>query len=98
MKLTVDTGEMSKASQALAQYAAEYTAIYTRLLNTASTMGDAWKDPANLAYVDQINGFCDDLKAMAAHIQQAAEALEQQATNYVIRSNDNTAVVKTLAN
>ena len=98
MKLTVDTGEMSKASQTLTQLSEEYTAIYTSLLNTASTMGDAWKDHANLTYVDQINGFCEELKAMAAHIQQASEALELQATNYVARSNDNASVAKTLVN
>ena len=98
MKLTVDTGEMRSSASKLAQLAEEYTTIYTRLLNTASTMGEAWKAPDNLAYVEQINGFCEELKAMTAHIEQAFKAMEQQASNYELTSENNVTGVKKLAN
>ena len=82
MKMTTDTGEMHKASQKLTQLAEEYTSIYTHLLNTSSTMGDAWKDFDNLACVERINGFLEELKAMTIHIEQSAQALDQQTLNY----------------
>lgn len=98
MKMTTDTGEMHKASEKLTQQAEEYTSIYTRLLNTASTMGEAWKAPDNLAYVDQINGFLEELKAMTSHIDQSAQALNQQATNYEATVENNVVGVKKLVN
>lgn len=98
MKMTTDTGEMRKASQKLTQLAEEYTSVYTRLLNTTSTMGDAWKAPDNLAYVEQINGFLEELEAMTSHIEQSAQALEQQALNYEATVENNVAGVKKLVN
>lgn len=98
MKMTTDTGEMHKASQKLNQLAESYTSVYTRLLNTASTMGDAWKAPDNLAYVEQINGFLEELKAMTSHIEQSSQALEQQAVNYEATVDNNIAGVKKLVN
>ena len=97
MKLVVDTPEMHKASQKLAQLSEEYT-LYNRLINTASTMGEAWKAPDNLTYVEQINGFCDDLQAMVQHIEQSAQALEQQAVNYETTCDNNVTGVKKLVN
>lgn len=98
MKMTTDTGEMHKASQKLTQLAEDYTSVYTRLLNTASTMGDAWKAPDNLAYVEQINGFLEELKAMTGHIEQSAQALDQQAVNYESTVENNIVGVKKLVN
>ena len=98
MNFTVDPPELHSASQKLTQLSEEYAAVYNRLLNAASTMGNAWNAADNLAYVDQINGFCEDLKAMAAHLEQAAQALEQQAKNYETVRDNNVTSVKQLAN
>lgn len=98
MKTTVDTGEMKKAADILKQQSEEYSSIYTQLLNAANTMGSAWKAPDNLAYVDQINGFLEELKAMANHINQASQTLEHQALNYEATVDDNIVAVKNLAN
>ena len=98
MKLIVDPPELHKASQKFTQLAGEYMDVHNRLINTASTMGDAWKAADNLAFVEQITGFCDDLKAMTDHLEQAAKALEQQALNYEITRDNNIAGVKQLAN
>ena len=98
MKLTVNTEEMHSASQKLAQLAEEYTSMYNSLMNKASTMGDAWKAPDNVAYVEQIQGFLDDLQAMTKHIELASQALEQQAVNYETTSENNVAGVKKLVN
>ena len=98
MKFTVDPPELHKTSQTFTKLSGEYKDVYTRLMNTASTMGEAWKSADNLAYVDQINGFCDELKAMTDHLEQAAKALEQQAANYETTRDDNIASVKKLVN
>lgn len=98
MKLMVDPPELHKASSKFTQLADDYRNVYTRLLNTASTMGEAWKAADNLAYVDQINGFCEELKAMTDHLEQAAKALEQQAANYEGTRDNNVTGVKQLAN
>lgn len=98
MRLVVDPPELHKAADRFTQLAGEYTEVSSRLLNTASTMGEAWKAADNLAFVDQINGFCDDLQAMAAHLNQASQALTQQARNYETTRDNNTSSVRTLAN
>ncbi|MGN0578601.1 MAG: WXG100 family type VII secretion target [Ruminiclostridium sp.] len=98
MKLTADTTEMRNASQKLKEMSEEYTALYTRLMNTASNMGEAWKAPDNLAFVEQINGFCEELKQMTDHIMQSSMALEQQAVNYETTVENNVTGVKKLVN
>jgi WXG100 family type VII secretion target len=98
MKFFVDPPELHKASQKLTELSGDYTDVHTRLINTASTMGDAYKSADNLAFVDQINGFCDDLKAMTDHLVQAAQALDQQAKNYEDTRDNNIVGVKQLAN
>lgn len=98
MKLSVDPLELHKAAGTFNQLASDYSAIYNRLINTASTMGEAWNAADNLAYVEQIKGFCDDLKAMTQHLETAAKALEQQAQNYESTRDNNITGVKQLAN
>ncbi|MDR1210348.1 MAG: WXG100 family type VII secretion target [Clostridiales bacterium] len=98
MKFAVDPPELRKASGKFAQLAGDYASVHTRLINTASTMGDAWKAADNLAFVEQITGFCDDLKAMTSHLEQAAAALEQQAVNYETTRDNNISGSKQLVN
>jgi WXG100 family type VII secretion target len=98
MRFVVDPPELHKASQKFTQLSGEYTSVYNRLINTASTMGEAWKAADNLAFVEQITGFCDELKAMTEHLEQAAQALEQQAVNYETTRDNNITGVKQLAN
>jgi WXG100 family type VII secretion target len=98
MKLVVDPPELHKASQKFTQLADDYTTVYNRLMNTAGTMGEAWKAADNLAFVEQITGFCDELKEMTAHLGQAAQALEQQAKNYETTRDNNVTGVKKLTN
>lgn len=98
MKFIVEPAELHKSSQKFSQLAGEYADVYNRLINTASTMGDAWKAADNIAFVEQITGFCDDLKAMSDHLEQASAAMEQQAINYETTRDNNIVGVKQLAN
>ena len=90
--------EMAKASQKLKALSETYTEIYGQLMQEANTMGTAWEGADNLAFVEQINGFTDELKMMAAKLYQAGEALDQQRANYVARQDNNIAEVKKLIN
>ena len=90
--------EMAKASQKLQALSETYTEIYTQLLQEANTMGTAWEGADNLAFVEQINGLTDMLKAMATKLSTASQAIDKQRANYVARQDNNIAAVKKLAN
>ena len=98
MKFYVDPPELHTAAGKLRQFSTDYTTVYNRLINAASTMGDAYKSSDNEAFVQQITGFCEELKAMADHLDLSAQALDKQAENYEMTRDNNIAVVKTLAN
>ena len=98
MKFTVDPPVLHAAAKKFSELSTEYTSVYTRLMNVAKTMGDAWNAADNLAFVDQIDGFCEELKAMASHLDQASQALTQQAKNYETVRDNNVTGVKQLAN
>jgi len=97
-RIRVTPQELDAASKKLAQLSETYTGIYTQLMQAAGTMGEAWEGEDNLAFVDQINGFNDDLKSMANKLQTASQALEQQRTNYVNTQENNTVQVRKLSN
>ena len=90
--------EMAKASQKLQTLSETYTEIYTQLMQEANTMGTAWEGADNLAFVEQITGFTEELKAMAAKLSLASQALEKQKSNYVSQQENNITEVKKLAN
>ncbi len=96
--IRVTPEELGKASQKLQTISETYTQIYTELLQQAGTMGAAWEADDNLAFVEQINGFCEELKMMATKLSTAAQTLEKQKTNYETRRETNIAQVKKLAN
>ena len=90
--------DMAKASQRLQSLSETYTEIYTQLMQEANTMGAAWEGADNLAFVEQINGFTEELKAMATKLSTASQTLEQQRANYVARQDNNITQVKKLVN
>jgi len=98
MRIVVDPPELHAAASAFNQLSGEYQMVYQSLLNTASTMGAAWQSADNLAFVEQINGFCPDLLKMVQHLEQASQALTMQAKNYEAARDGNVASVRTLAN
>jgi WXG100 family type VII secretion target len=98
MRFNVDPPELHKASGKFTDLAGQYRSVHTRLINTASTMGEAWKSADNLAFVERITGFCEELNNMTKHLEQAAAALEKQATNYETVRENNITVVNQLTN
>ena len=90
--------ELLKAAKSLQSLSETYTEIYTELMQTAGTMGAAWEGADNVAFVEQIKGFTEDLKMMAAKLKQAGDAIEKENANYVKTQDANIANVKKLAN
>ena len=90
--------DMAKAAQRLQNISEIYTDIYTQLMQEANTMGTGWEGADNLAFVEQINGFTDELKTMAAKLSAASQALDKQRANYITRQDNNIAQVKKLVN
>ena len=90
--------DMGKAAKTLQNLSETYTQIYTQLLQEASTMGSAWDGADNLAFVERINGFTDELKAMAEKLHTCSVTLDTQRANYVERQESNITTVNKLIN
>ena len=90
--------DMARASKKLQTLSETYTEIYTQLLQEANTMGGAWEGADYLAFVEQINGFTEELKAMAQKLSVASQTLDKQRANYVARQENNITQVKKLVN
>ncbi len=97
-RVRVTPEELEAASKKIAELSTSYTEIYSQLLQQAQTMGDAWEGDDNIAFVDQINGFCEDLKLMAQKLSAASDALHKQKMNYSNRQESNIAQIKKLSN
>lgn len=99
MQITVRSFEdMQQAANKLKELSESYTEIYTQLLQEANTMGSAWDGADNLAFVEQINGFTEELKAMADKVRTFAEIIEKEKQNYVGNQEHNIREVKKFAN
>lgn len=90
--------DLAKAAQRLQELSETYEEIYSQLMQEANTMGSAWEGADNIAFVEQINGFTEELSAMAAKLSLASQALDKQRANYVARQENNIAQVKNLTN
>ena len=97
-RIRVTPEELQAASGQLAEFSATYTDIYSQLMQQANTMGQAWEGEDNQSFVNQINGFTEELKNMAQKLQTASEALKSQANNYAQRQQANVAAVQQLTN
>jgi len=96
--IIVTPAELEKAATKLSSISETYTAIYKQLMQQAQTMGAAWEGADNLAFVEQISGFCEELKNMALKIETVSSTLKTQAKNYSDRQQDNIVQVKKLTN
>lgn len=97
-RIRVTPSELDVASKKLQSISESYTSIYNQLMQQAQTMGAAWEGADNQAFVEQISGFCEELKSMASKLEQAGSALHTQAMNYQARQDDNVTQVKKLTN
>lgn len=85
--------ELKTTGGSLEKQAEAYTTIYKQLLQTASTMGDAWSGEDNQAFVEKINGLLQELESMAKKLDLAGKALIKQGTQYLDRQDANKAQI-----
>lgn len=97
-KIRVTPEELGVASKKLMEISESYKGIYNQLFIQIGNMGEAWQGEDNLAFVNRINGFLEELKQMADKVQVAGETMEQQRANYVQRQDDNIVNVNKLSN
>ena len=95
---TVTPAELGKAAGQLRSISETYTSLYKSLFEKVQAMSAAWDSDDNLAFVSQINGFCDDLQNMALKLHNAADALDMQKANYEERLQANISEVRKLTN
>lgn len=96
--IIADPSKIRVASDRMSELSQTYSSISKQLMNNASTMGEAWQGEDNLAFVNQVSGFAEDLQNMAQKLQQGAEILMQQANNYTNRQESIISATKGLAN
>ncbi|NMB34510.1 MAG: WXG100 family type VII secretion target [Clostridium sp.] len=96
--IRVTPEELEKASGRLAEISENYTEIYKKLMEQAQTMGEAWEGADNIAFVDQITGFCTELERMSQKILSASETLMKQKEHYVNRQETNITEARKLTN
>lgn len=90
--------ELDKAAQNLEGISQNYTGIYNKLFQEISYIRKGWDGKDVDAYTEQINGFCQELKAMADKVANAAEILRKQSQNYKNTVDSNISAVKKLTN
>lgn len=90
--------EMENAARKLRGISQNYRDLSTKLMQQAKTMGNAWDGADNLAFVNQISGFTEDMQAMADRLTSAGTTLSKQRANYVARQEANMTAVRRLVN
>ena len=90
--------EMERAAKKLQTISQNYKDISAKLMQKAKTMGAAWNGADNLAFVEQISGFAEDMQAMASRLMTAGQTLSRQRANYAARQEANMTAVRRLAN
>lgn len=97
-RFTVDPEALARVVAQIRSNAEEYDGIATRLLQTATNMGNAYDSEDNRAFVSQIEGCSNDLKAMVAKLNLIAGIVDTQRNNYVTVTEHNASEVRKLQN
>lgn len=96
--IRVTPEELESASTKLSEYSETYLQISNQLMLQAETMSQAWEGEDNIAFVNQIKGFTEELKMMSDKLKTSSDVLLQQKNNYATRQQNNIDQVKQLAN
>lgn len=95
-RFAVDPQELQTTATFLKDAAESYQRIYTELMNVAGNMGAAYDSEDNRAFVEKIHGCTGELRAMAERLEQTADILMQQKTNYERQTEANISAVRRL--
>ena len=93
-----DPAKITAAAAQISQISGNYKSIYTSLIKSATTMGNAWEGQDNAQFTSQILGCCEDLDKMVKKLELMSETLTKQAANYTSVQDANISGAKKLAN
>lgn len=80
--IKVSPDEVRDIAEQIIGKAGEYKDTYTALYSKAEEMKAQWSGTDNTAYINQINGFKDDLEKMYALMNDYADYLKKAAQTY----------------
>ena len=82
INIKVSPDEVRKIAAEIQAKAEDYKTNYTDLYQKAEAMGANWTGKDNTAYINQINGFKDDLEKMRTLMLDYADYLRKAAQTY----------------
>lgn len=97
-KIVVDPAQLDSTAAQIENQAADYEQIFNQLFSEVGALGSAWQGKDNQAYVQQIEGFRDDLQQMAQLMRDYAEFLKTSAKTYRDTQESVASGAKSLAN
>lgn len=80
--IEVTPEELESAAGRIEGLAADYKTQYEKLYSETSAMASTWAGKDNLAFINQIDGFKDDLQTMHAEMLNYADYLRKTAKAY----------------
>ena len=81
-KILVTPEMLEQAATSIESLANEYKAQYNELYSTTGSLASTWSGADNVAFVNQIDGFKDDLEKMYTLMNRYAEYLRTTAKAY----------------
>ena len=81
-KILVTPEMLEQAATSIESLAKEYKAQYTELYSTTGSLASTWSGADNVAFVNQIEGFKDDLEKMYTLMNRYAQYLRTTAKSY----------------
>ena len=95
-RLGVTPAELGTVAGKLAELSQKYLSVKSQLLQTATSMGEAWQGSDNQAFVAQITDFCNELEKIGKKLDTASETMKTQKGQYETRLAENLAAAKSL--
>ena len=89
---------LDSAAGKIDSLAADYQSQYNNLYSETSAMASTWSGKDNVAYINQIEGYKDDFKAMHKLMLDYSDFLKKSAKSYRDTQNTVVAEAKKLVN
>lgn len=80
--ISVDPAKLESTAAKIDRHSFEYERIYASLFSEVDRMGVVWQGQDNLAFVNQIKEFMDDLQKMTQCMKQYSGTLKKTAKTY----------------
>lgn len=96
--IVVTPEELEKTASLIESLASDYKSQYDALYNETGALAAKWKGKDNVAFINQIDGFKDDLKSMYQLMNNYVDFLRKTAKAYRATQDEVVAQAKRLSN